>query len=333
MTAETQNTRSAISLPSAFATRSVTEASAFLREQLLAVIRRHMPEIEAVVRESKGAAGLAPREMARALQAQGILFQLVSIAEQAYAMRRRRRIEREKGHDKLLGTFDYVLSSAAGAGVSAAEVHAQLQTLRIRPVITAHPTEAKRVSILEKYRRIYLLMRELESTRWTDREREALVKSIYDQVELLWLTGELHLEKPTVEHEVAWGQHFFQETIFDLAPELLSAFERALKRHYPNEKFEVTPFFQFGSWIGGDRDGNPFVTNEVTRRTMRQNATASLNYYRTRVVDLVRMLSISERAAVDSAGVSAKSWSAVSASFTTARPSPIATTRSPIVSS
>ncbi|GLI94628.1 phosphoenolpyruvate carboxylase [Methylocystis echinoides] len=297
MSAETRNTKSAISLPSAFATRSVTEASAFLREQLLAVIHRHMPEIEDVVRNSRGAAGLAPRQMARALQAQGILFQLVSIAEQAYAMRRRRRIEREKGHDKLLGTFDYVLSSAAAAGVSAADVHAQLQTLRIRPVITAHPTEAKRVSILEKYRRIYLLMRELESTRWTDREREALVKSIYDQVELLWLTGELHLEKPTVEHEVAWGQHFFQETIFDLAPELLSAFERALKRHYPNEKFEVTPFFQFGSWIGGDRDGNPFVTNEVTRRTMRQNATASLNYYRTRVVDLVRSLSISERAA------------------------------------
>ncbi|BDV33189.1 phosphoenolpyruvate carboxylase [Methylocystis iwaonis] len=298
MTAENQNTTSAISLPSAFATRSVTEASAFLREQLLAVIRRHMPEIEAVVRDSKAGAGLAPKQMARALQAQGIIFQLVSIAEQAYAMRRRRRIERERGHDKLLGTFDYVLSSAANAGVGAAEVRAQLQTLRIRPVITAHPTEAKRVSILEKYRRIYLLMRELESTRWTDREREALVKSIYDLIELLWLTGELHLEKPTVEHEVHWGQHFFQESIFDLAPELLSSFERALKRHYPQEKFEVTPFFQFGSWIGGDRDGNPFVTNEVTRQTMRLNATASLNYYRNRVVDLVRMLSISERAAV-----------------------------------
>ncbi|HEY8163653.1 MAG TPA: phosphoenolpyruvate carboxylase [Methylocystis sp.] len=298
MTAEIQDNRSAISLPSAFATRSVTEASAFLRELLLAVIRRHMPEIEGVVRDSKAGAGLAPRQMARALQAQGIFFQLVSIAEQAYAMRRRRRIERERGHDKLLGTFDYVLSSAASAGVSAAEVRAQLQTLRIRPVITAHPTEAKRVSILEKYRRIYLLLRELESTRWTDREREALVKSIYDLIELLWLTGELHLEKPTVEHEVLWGQHFFQESIFDLAPELLSSFERALKRHYPHEKFEVTPFFQFGSWIGGDRDGNPFVTNEVTRRTMRQNATASLNYYHNRVVDLVRMLSISERAAV-----------------------------------
>ncbi|NBV95150.1 MAG: phosphoenolpyruvate carboxylase, partial [Methylocystaceae bacterium] len=140
-------------LPSAYATRSVIEASAFLREQLLAVVRQHMPEIEAVVRDSKAGAGLAPRQMARALQAQGILFQLVSIAEQAYAMRRRRRIEREKGHDKLLGTFDYVLSSASIAGVKPEEIHAQLQTLRIRPVITAHPTEAKRVSILEKYRR------------------------------------------------------------------------------------------------------------------------------------------------------------------------------------
>jgi len=298
MTAEIQKNSSAspISLPSAYATRSVTEASAFLREQLLAVIHRHMPEIEAVVRDSKAGAGLAPRQMARALQAQGIVFQLVSIAEQAYAMRRRRRIEREKGHDKLLGTFDYVLSSAAAAGVTADEIHAQLQTLRIRPVITAHPTEAKRVSILEKYRRIYLLLRELESTRWTDREREALVKSIYDQVELLWLTGELHLEKPTVDHEVSWGQHFFHESIFDLAPEMLSSFERALKRHYPNEEFDVAPFFQFGSWIGGDRDGNPFVTNEVTRRTMCENATASLNYYRNRLVDLARLLSISERA-------------------------------------
>ena len=138
MTAETQTLKSLSStgLPSAYATRSVTEASDFLREQLLTVIRRHTPEIEAVVRDSKAGAGLEPRQMARALQAQGILFQLVSIAEQAYAMRRRRRIEREKGHDKLLGTFDYVLSSAAASGVAPDEIRAQLQSLRIRPVIT-----------------------------------------------------------------------------------------------------------------------------------------------------------------------------------------------------
>ena len=283
--------------PSAFATRSVKEASAWLVEQLLLIVERQLPQIAPVLRGFSAGSKLADYEMGRTLQAQGILFQLVSIAEQAYAMRRRRHIERERGHDQLLGTFDQVLAGAKRAGVTADEIRAQLQTLRIRPVITAHPTEAKRVSILEKNRKIYLLLRELESTRWTDRERNALGAQLRDQVELLFLTGDLHLEKPTVEHEVAWGLHFFSETIFDLAPELLATFEQALAKNYPDETFEVTPFFQFGSWIGGDRDGNPFVTNAVTRQTMRDNALASLNYYRGRTVELGRMLSISPRAA------------------------------------
>jgi phosphoenolpyruvate carboxylase len=283
--------------PSAFATRSVKEASAYLVDQLLSVVERQLPQIAPVLRGFSAGSKLSDYDMGRTLQAQGILFQLVSIAEQAYAMRRRRHIERERGHDQLLGTFDQVLAGAKRAGVTADEIRAQLQTLRIRPVITAHPTEAKRVSILEKNRRIYLLMRDLESTRWTDRERAALSAQVRDQVELLFLTGDLHLEKPTVQHEVAWGQHFFSETIFELAPDILAIFERALEKHYPDEKFEVTPFFQFGSWIGGDRDGNPFVTNEVTRRTMRDNAVASLNYYRQRTIELGKALSISPRAA------------------------------------
>ncbi len=282
---------------SAFATRSVEEASSFLHEQLIDAVKRHLPEIEPTLRGQTDISHLSDYQIGRALQAQGIWFQLLSIAEQAYSMRRRRRIEREKGHDKLQGTFDYVLASAVAAAVSADDIRVQLKSLRIRPVITAHPTEAKRVSILEKNRKIYLLLRDLESTRWTDREREALIQQVRDYVELLFLTGDLHLEKPTVDHEVAWGQHFFHESIFALAPELLGHFERALAIHYPGEKFDMSPFFQFGSWIGGDRDGNPFVTNEVTRRTMAANALASLNYYRARVLDLIGTLSISLRAA------------------------------------
>ncbi|MCX7900321.1 MAG: phosphoenolpyruvate carboxylase, partial [Methylocystis sp.] len=197
---------------SAFATRSVEEASSFLRETLIEAVQRHLPEIVPTLRGKIDVSHLSDYQIGRALQAQGIWFQLLSIAEQAYAMRRRRRIEREKGHDKLQGTFDFVLASAKAAGVSADEIRAQLKSLRIRPVITAHPTEAKRVSILEKNRKIYLLLRELESTRWTDREREALIQQVRDQVELLLLTGDLHLEKPTVDHEVAWGQHFFHES-------------------------------------------------------------------------------------------------------------------------
>ncbi len=284
--------------PSALATRSVEKASALLFDQLVAVVKRHQPEIEPVLRGFGSSAGFPPALMARALQAQGILFQLLSIAEQASAMRRRRTIERAKGREELLGAFAHVLADAAKSGVTADEIRAQLKTLRIRPVITAHPTEAKRVTVLEKNRKIYLLLKELESSRWTDRERAALVGAVRDQIELLWLTGELHLEKPTVEHEVSWGLHFFAENLFDLAPEVLASFESALAAHYPHEHFEMTPFLQFGSWIGGDRDGNPFVTNEVTRNTMRVNALASLNYYRQRLLELARVLSISERAIV-----------------------------------
>src|SRR5262249_16271929 len=163
-------------------------------------------------------------------------------------------------------------------------------------VITAHPTESKRVTVLEKYRKTYLLLRELENPRWTERERTALVDELRDQIELVWMTGELHLEKPSVEQEVQRGLHFFDETLFEMAPKMLGGLEDALEHSYPGTRFDIPPFFQFGSWIGGDRDGNPFVTTQVTRTTLKQNALASLRHYRARIVELARYLSITERA-------------------------------------
>ncbi len=151
--------------------------------------------------------------------------------------------------------------------------------------------------MLEKYRKTYLLLRELENPRWTERERAQLVDDLRDQIELVWMTGELHLEKPSVEQEVLRGLHFFDETLFEMAPKLLSGVEAALKHSYPGTRFDVPPFFQFGSWIGGDRDGNPFVTTPVTRTTLKQNALASLRHYRARIGELARYLSITERAA------------------------------------
>ena len=235
--------------------------------------------------------------MARALQAQGIWFQLLSIAEQNAAMRRRRRVERERGREELRGTFSHVLSEAARAGVGPEEIQKLISNLRIRPVLTAHPTESKRVTVLEKYRKTYLLLRELENPRWTERERAQLVDDLRDQIELVWMTGELHLEKPSVEQEVLRGLHFFDETLFEMAPKILSGLAAALKKSYPDRRFDVPPFFQFGSWIGGDRDGNPFVTTPVTRTTLKHNALASLRHYRARIGELARYLSITERAA------------------------------------
>ena len=261
------------------------------------VIRTHQPEIERVLAGEPLDPQAPPELVARAIQAQGMWFQLLSIAEQNAAMRQRRQSEVERGYDQLRGTFAQVVSAAARGGVAADEMRAVIANLRVRPVITAHPTEAKRVTVLEKHRRIYRRLVDLEAPRWTPRERRALVENLRTEIELLWLTGELRLEKPTVEQELAWGLYFVHENLFEVVPDLVDKLERALRQAYPTERWHVPPFFQFGSWIGGDRDGNPFVTNDVTRRALCENRIASLRRYRQRIADLLRALSVTERAA------------------------------------
>ncbi|MGU3538519.1 phosphoenolpyruvate carboxylase [Methylobacterium sp. A54F] len=274
---------------------SAAEALDILFHALLDVARRHEPELEAVLHGRANISDFTPEMLARALQVQGIWFQLLSIAEQNAAMRRRRHIERTEGRAALGGSFAKVLSEAVESGIKAPQIHALLKDLRIRPTITAHPTEGKRVTVLEKFRRIYLVLRELEMPRWTERERNGLMNELRDQIELVWMTGELHLEKATVEREVAWGLHFFDETLFEMLPEVLYSLEESLAQYFPDETFEVPPFFQFGSWIGGDRDGNPYVTASVTRETLQRNALASLRRYREGVTNLGRTLSLTER--------------------------------------
>jgi phosphoenolpyruvate carboxylase len=262
---------------------------------LLDVINAHQPEIAPVLRGEQSDVGLSPELAARTIQAQGIWFQLLSIAEQNIAMRERRRTEIDRGYSQLRGTFAHVVGEASASRVPVEEIRSLLTALRIEPVITAHPTEAKRVTVLERHRSIYLRILELDSPRWTPRERTALVDELRNDIEILWLTGELRLEKPTVAQELAWGHYFVEENLFELVPELIGKLDRALRQAYPEEHFDVGPFLQIGSWIGGDRDGNPFVTNEVTRETLNQNRLASLRRYRHRLSDLVRSLSVSER--------------------------------------
>jgi phosphoenolpyruvate carboxylase len=270
--------------------------SELLFDLLTEVVERYEPEAAAVLRGDLTTVGMPVEMLARTLQAQGIWFQLLSIAEQNRDMRNRREVERERGHDQLRGTFASVFAAAAAEGISASDVRQAMSDLKVRPVITAHPTEAKRVTVLERHRRIYLRLLELESPRWTERERQEMIEALAEEIELLWLTGELKLEKPTVEQEVAWGLYFFNENLFDVVPQLLGKVSRAFSKQFPGEVFEVPSFFQFGSWIGGDRDGNPYVTSEVTRRALCATRLASLTRYRSRLLDLVRTLSIEDHA-------------------------------------
>ena len=263
-----------------------------LFERLLEVVRLRQPEIEPNLRGDRPLDELPPALLLRALQAYGIWFQLLAIAEENATIRARRRIERDGGPDVLPGTFSHVVAKAAAAGIEPAAIQDLLDHSLIQPVLTAHPTEAKRVTVLEIHRRIYRLLVELESPRWTPRERTALVDDLRNEIDLLWLTGEIRLEKPSVEQEVAWGLHFFDETIFGRIPELLERLDAALARHYPETNFRIPPFFRFGSWIGGDRDGNPFVTADVTRNALHSSRAAVLRRYHQEIDRLLRSLSV-----------------------------------------
>jgi phosphoenolpyruvate carboxylase len=265
---------------------------------LLDVVRCHDAELVPVLQAEIPLSDCSPDLLGRALRAQGIWFQLQSLAEQNAGMRQRRDQERAAPGRPVDGTFEAVLAQAAADGVKRETVAEIIASLRIRPVLTAHPTEARRVTVLEKLREVYLLLLELENSRWTVRERERIILRIRDQIEILWLTGELRLEKPTVWQEVAWGLYFFHETLFNTVPQVVAALEEALAQTYPGVDAEPGQFLQFGSWIGGDRDGNPFVDIAATRQALWSNARASLRCYQDRLAVVARQLSITE-AAID----------------------------------
>jgi phosphoenolpyruvate carboxylase len=262
----------------------------------LDVIGRRRPAILPIVTGAEPVPAGERELLLSCLQAWGIWFQLLNIAEENTGMRRRRQTESSLGPEHVPETYAQALAQARAAGLAAERIQGLLDRMRVVPTLTAHPTEAKRVTVLEIHRRIYVLLYELEHQRWTERERERLALQVRNEIDLLWLTGELRIERPTVAQEVTWGLHFFEQTLFERVPESLERLEWALGRVYPDAAFKVPPLFEFGSWIGGDRDGNPFVTNQVTRDTLLTNRRVVLRHYQRRVGALIQQLSVTQHA-------------------------------------
>ncbi|MFN4141575.1 phosphoenolpyruvate carboxylase [Aestuariivirga sp.] len=271
------------------------EITMMLRDLLRQVIRLREPRVLALIDEPSNAAALPDELIEHALQVIGIWLQLLNIAEENAAMRARRQMETRSGPDQVPGSFAHAFAAVAAANVSPEAVQRALDTIDVQPTITAHPTEAKRVTVLEIHRRIYLKLYELESPRWTPRERTALLKALRNEIDLLWLTGEIRLEKPTVEQEIHWGLHFFRETLFDRTVSLCDLLEAALQRHYPETPCRVRPPLRFSSWIGGDRDGNPFVTVDVTRYALEENRQAVVSRLDRRLNELAQLVSLSSQ--------------------------------------
>jgi len=268
------------------------ERSLLLR-LLLQVASAREPEIAAVLSGRRSLVSLAPGQRIPALQASGVWFQLLTIADELLAMRARRELEQGAGVDEVPGSFASVIAEMAANGHSAEDVQMALDELCVGPTMTAHPTEAKRVTVLEIHRRIYRKLTELDQPRWAPRERDLLVSDLESEIELLWMTGELRLERPTVEREIAWGLHFFREVIFEATPQLYGKLQGAFERHYPGEPIRIPSFMRYASWIGGDRDGNPNVTAAVTAHAMAEYRNTAIGWYLSQVQRLVTVLSAS----------------------------------------
>lgn len=262
-----------------------------LWDQLFKVVHLRAPAVANLLGSPKNADQLADRDAGDFLQAVNIWFQLTKIADENSAVRERRQTEALDGPEIVEGSFAQALAQIRDEAPE--NFLTAVNSLSVGPTLTAHPTEAKRVTILEIHRRIYRLLVTLETQRWTPREREARIDELRGEIDLLWLSGELRLERPSLSDEIEWGLQFFRDSLFDATPQLFEQFQSAVGATFGASEGAVRPCLKFHSWIGGDRDGNPNVTVEATKNAMARGREAALDKHITELVDAARKISIS----------------------------------------
>lgn len=224
------------------------------------------------------------------IRAFAVYFHLVNIAEQNHRVRRRRQYQLEGGPAQP-GSLEYAAGVLKERNFAPDLIRSTLESLSMELIITAHPTEATRRSVLEIHKRIALLLDQLDQQVLSTRERNELHSELFNEVTVLWQTEELRDRKPTVMDEVANGLYYFDETLFEVLPKIHEDLEGSLREAYPDEDWEVPNFLRFGSWIGGDRDGNPNVTADITWQTLKKHRQLALKKYGQSLLAIKRQLS------------------------------------------
>lgn len=210
-------------------------------------------------------------------QAYSIAFQLLNIVEERVAAQVRRWREKAHGPAAEKGLWPDKLAAMRHMGLDAAGILEVLRQVRLEPVLTAHPTEAKRETVRERHREIYDIMQERENSTFTERERERGRRALESSLETLWRTGEIHVTRPSIHQELENALFYLREVF----PEAVSRAHTHLREAWQQAGFptddlnEMPPMIRFGTWIGGDRDGHPGVTADVTAHalgSLRSNA-------------------------------------------------------------
>ena len=251
-------------------------------------------------------ANLETSDIVRLLHVYTTFFHLVNQAERQEIIR----INRERARQARTGnnvtslhddpptprpeSIDAAIAQLKADGVPLDEVLDLLRSLDIQPTLTAHPTEARRRTILRKQRRITHLLATLRATDPTPDEYTETINDLYAQISFFLGTDEIREERPTVRDEVEQGHYFLHGTIWDTLPRIHDDVQRALRHHYGTSA-DVPAFLKYRSWIGSDRDGNPNVTAEVTRWTFARQRRTTLAHLMEELAALRDDLSLSDR--------------------------------------
>jgi phosphoenolpyruvate carboxylase len=274
-----------------------------VEELRLSAIRRRealaegsLKEAEDLLQQAVLGANTMPVDQAYELsRAFAFYFELINLAETNH--RKRRRLSLQLSGDTVAqrGSLKGTLRAMRRVAIPADEALHWLRQIFIVPVFTAHPTEIARRSVLTKRRRIGEFLERLDRIPVSDEELAALEEAVVAEITALWQTDEVRSSRPKVADEIKMGLDYYDVSIFETLPRLYQEVAAGLKSEYglDVDTSELPLLLAFGSWIGGDRDGNPFVTPEVTREAIRDAKARLLSYYDHRLQLLIDLLTTS----------------------------------------
>ncbi len=241
-----------------------------------------------------------PRDLReRDVQVLSIAFQLLNMVEENAAAQARRLRETNQGVLEEAGLWGASLNELIRLGFKPEAIANVLPRVRVEPVLTAHPTEAKRASVLEQHRELYLQLVKRENQMWTPSEQEAIRAEFTAGLERLWRTGEIRMAKPDVASERRGAMHYLR----DIFPQVLPRIDQRLRHAWREaglpmpliDRPGMMPRVTFGTWVGGDRDGHPLVTAKVTAETFAELRRAAMQVHESHLRSLAEKLSLSER--------------------------------------
>ena len=228
---------------------------------------------------------LGERESGLVVRAFSFYFLLVNLAEQHHRIRRLR-LEAASGA-KRRDPLGQAIAAIRAAGVSEEELRERAAEVRLEPVLTAHPTEAARRTYLQSQLRLGRLLEALDDPRAAPDERRAAERAVAEETTVLWQTDEVRSIRPSVDDEIRQGLWFFEASLLDVAADLVARLDEELPG------LGSLPL-QFGTWIGGDQDGNPNATPDQIGNALARARTLALRRYRDEVRELARAIGVSD---------------------------------------